>query len=221
MYAKLAAERMGGWVKSWGDRGYEFPDQADFQQHIEDYLSGVRLGIRDSLEWKAKYDKIYLSADYTNYHYLCVEFYPPLPIVACGGMHVEYDFQGNSLQSLIRSFPANEHMTFNITVADDVSIMVLGWVGDSAGPSYEFVRSFLLQPEDRLSHTVIRLAFENIENSFMRQSWWEGFGKPTQELLERRARSGSPYAPDRLSTCLVDDNISYFQSKPSTSGIVI
>jgi hypothetical protein len=91
LYAKLYAEKAGLWQKTWVDRGFDFVQQAQTQQYLEDCLTGVRLGIGDSYAWKKSYDDIYLSGDYDRYHYLSVEL-PQLPVVACGVMHIEYDF---------------------------------------------------------------------------------------------------------------------------------
>jgi hypothetical protein len=220
VHAKFVAEDVGQWQKLWIDRGFDFSEQADTQQYLEDYLTGVRLCISDQSIWKKEYDRIYLSADYSEYHYLCVEFRPLLPIVACGAMHVEYDFQGRSLQNLTREAPSFEHMTFNITVSDNASIVVFGWVGDPVGPAHEFVRSFLMQPSNRLSHAVIRLAFENFENTFMRQSWWDSLSSAVQGMIKRRTQSGG-LDFERLATCLVEDNVDYFSAQPSPICIVL
>jgi hypothetical protein len=51
-YAKLVVEEIGEWQKMWVDRGKNFLDQIADQQFIEDYLKGVRHGMRDGAEWK-------------------------------------------------------------------------------------------------------------------------------------------------------------------------
>jgi hypothetical protein len=220
LYAKLCAEKVGIWQKSWIDRGFDFIQQVQRQQFLEDYLTGVRLGIRDGVAWKHEYDSIYLSDDYSNYHYLCIEFSPQLPIAACGGMHIEYDFQGRNLQNIIRDVPAYEHMTLNVTAMDDRSIAILGWVGDHDGPAHEFARSFLEQPLDRMSNSIIRLAFEHFENVFMRESWWNSLDGAVQTELKQHARSGYPDT-DRQPICLMEDGMEYFSAAASIAGIVL
>ncbi len=51
-YTKLYAEKACLWRKTWIDRGFDFIRQAQTQQYLEDYLTGVRLSIRDGFAWK-------------------------------------------------------------------------------------------------------------------------------------------------------------------------
>lgn len=220
LYSKLYAEAIGREQKKFIDRGLPFHEQVATQRFLEDYLSGVRLGVRDASTWKNKFDETYLTGDYTEYRYLSVEFRPALPIVSCGGMHVEYDFNGHALQDLMRDAPLYEHLTFNITALDDASIVVFGWIGDPDGPTAKFIRSFLEQPIERRSHTVIRLAFENFENTFMRQSWWEALSTATKDRIGRHARSGFPDT-GRPSNCLMEDGTDYFSAHASSNGIIL
>lgn len=220
VYAKLFAENFGLWQKTWIDRGLDFIQQIERQQSLEDYLNGLRLGIKDGNSWKNKYDNIYLTGDYTRYHHLCLELSPQLPIAACGAMHIEYDFQGRNLQNLIRGVTFYDHMTFNVTAMEDRSVVILGWVGDQDGPAHEFAKSFLEQPQDRLSHSIIRLAFEHFENVFMRESWWKNLDRATQTVLTKRALSGY-IDTDRQPNCLVEDGIGYFSAAASTAGIML
>jgi hypothetical protein len=108
-------------------------------------------------------------------------------------------------------------MTLNITAVEDTSIVVLGWVGEPDGPSYELVASLLAQPSDRLSHAIIRLAFESIENTFLRQSWWEDVPVATQRAIRERAVRGM----DHPANCLTEDDLDLFQAAATTTGIVL
>ena len=78
----------------------------------------------------------------------------------------------------------------------------------------------MMQPPDRLSNAVIRLAFEHFENVFMRQSWWERLNSSVQGVIERRVRSGGPIS-DRGKACLVEDDIDYFSAHASATGIIV
>lgn len=222
LYAKLCAIELIKWQKQWGDAGRSFSEQASVQQYIEIYLRGLHFGKHDAEAWKSGYDDIFRTGNYNNYHYLCIEFDSCLPLAACGGMHVEYDFNGKPLQNLIRRVHSYEHLTLNITTIRDKSIAVFGWVGDPTGPSYEFLQSFLAQPEDRWSHALLRLAFENFENTYLRQSWWEGLDQSVRDVVERRALSGLPTNTRlRDRNCLAEDGIDFFHARASTAGIIL
>jgi hypothetical protein len=216
-YAKLSAEEIGKWQKTWIDRGKDFQDQIADQQLIEDCLTGIRLGIADGEGWKRKYDTMYKSGDYTEYRFLSIAFRPALPLVSCGGIHIESDFNGRLLQKIISSAQTYEHMTLNITPLDDASIAVLGWAGEPNGPSYEFVASLLAQPSNRLSHAITRLAFESVENTFLRQDWWENLPIATQSAIRKRALRAIAHPAD----CLMEDELDLFQATASTTGMVL
>lgn len=113
-------------------------------------------------------------------------------------------------------------MTFNVTASapGDRSIAAFGWIGDQNGPGYEFARSFLAQSRDRMSHSIVRLAFEHFENVFMRESWWNNLSASVQDALKKHARSGFPDT-DREPNCLTEDNKNYFPADATTAGIVI
>ena len=134
-----------------------------------------------------------------------------------GGIHIERDFNGRLLQNIISRAESYEHMTLNITTIDDASIAVLGWAGETNGPSYEFISSLLEQPSHRFSHAIMRLAFEYVENTFVRQSWWENLSITVQDTIRRRARRDMVHPAD----CLVEDGVDLFQAVASTTGIVL
>lgn len=214
-YAKLAAEETGKWQKTWIDRGKDFDTQIVSQQFNEDYLHGVRLGIRDGVEWKSCYDTMYKSNDYAKYRFLSIEFRPALPLVSCGGAHIERDFNGRLLQNIASLAPYYEHITLNIMALEDASIVILGWAGEPNGPSFDFVESLLAQPPRRLSHAIMRLAFESVENTFLRPGWWQNLSAATQSAICERALRGVVHPAD----CLMEDGLDLFQATASTTGI--
>ena len=213
----MGAEDIGKWQKTWVDRGKDFNGQIMSQQINEDYLQGVRLGVRDGIEWKNIHDVMYKSNDYADYRFLSIEFRPALPLVSCGGTHVERDFNGRLLQNIASLAPYYEHITLNITALDDASIAVLGWAGEPSGPSFEFVRSLLAQPPDRLSHAIMRFAFESVENTFLKPGWWQNLSGATQSVIRKRALRGVVHPAD----CLMEDGVDLFQATASTIGIIL
>jgi hypothetical protein len=160
---------------------------------------------------------MYKSGDYTKYRFLSIEFRPALPLVSCGGTHVERDFNGRLLQNIASISPYYEHITLNVTTLDDASIAVLGWVGEPNGPSFEFVGSLLAQAPVRLSHAIMRLAFENVENTFLRPSWWQSLSPATQGAIRKRALRGIVHPAD----CLMEDGVDLFQATASTIGVIL
>jgi hypothetical protein len=221
-YSKLAEQRSNEIMREVLDRGIPFENQISVQQWLVGRSVGLELGVRDSGNWKRAYDKVFLDADYSRFHFAAIEFDPLLPVVACGGLHVQYDFFGTQLQKLGKQVSNYAHVTINITASDNCSVFVLGWAGEADGPSAELVRSFLSIAEDRKADAVIRLCFEHLENTYLRESWWNELSSETRAKLFDRILSGTGAAPaGRGKNALTDDGQKLFASRPAgATGLI-
>lgn len=82
------------------DRGVSFAQQVAVQSWIDGLAEGTRMALDDIGRWKAKYDSAYVNQDYSGYRAYFVEFDSVLPFVGAGAFMPEFDFLGNTLQSL-------------------------------------------------------------------------------------------------------------------------
>jgi hypothetical protein len=181
------------------DKGRPFEEQVAIQEQLNALEAGYRLSLDYLERWKLRYDAIYLSRDFRAHKTRAVAFDGILPVAACGAFMPEFDFEGRHLQKLDVG-PANqEQVTFNLTVFDGRSVAVLGWVGEQGGPAAEFAGSFAEAAKVNGADAAARLAFEYVENTYMRPSWWEGLPLAPRSKAISHMHSGTPFGPRRTS----------------------
>jgi hypothetical protein len=196
------------------DRGKSFEEQCYAQDYVNMVAEGTRRGLADLARWKADYDRAFMARSYSQYQFYCVAFAELPPVVACGAFYPEFDFSGKPLQRVGRGSAAFEHVTFNLTAIQGRGIAAFGWIDGEAGPAAEFASSFAAIPPAHKANAAVRTAFEYLENTFLQPSWWNSLSRGAQHVILRHASSGlGPSAPERLTTALLDDGITYWNSE--------
>jgi len=211
-FAKITAERWAG-IQREVDRGLPFERQVRAQSIIHWTLQGTKLALEDTRRWKAAYDVDFTARDYSGFRYTGVVFDGLLPLVGCGAFMPEFDFEGKALQWLGRASEVLEHITFNLAVLNGRSVALLGWLGPAPGPAADFVQSFAAMPAVKVADSLVQLAFEHIENIYLRPSWWQGLPDEIRDALIDRTKNGT-LSGERLATCLVPDGRSYLGPRP-------
>jgi len=189
------------------DRGHSFFHQSMIQTHLSIFAAGVEIGRRDIDRWKKQFDERLLSGSRDDFHFLAVRFDGLLPVVASGAFHPEFDFQGNPLQKLGRDGADLDHITLNVTAFEGQTVVVLGWIGNHGGPAKALADSFAQVADDRKADVLIRLLFVQMDNLFLRPSWWEALPLAQQTIFKRMVLSGSTMQV-RSAIELVDDGSS-------------
>jgi hypothetical protein len=211
-FAKITAERWAG-IQREMDRGQPFERQVQAQSIIHWTLQGTKLALEDTRRWKQAYDEAFTERDHSGFHYRGVVFDDLLPFVGCGAFMPEFDFEGRAVQMLGRASERLEHITFNLAVLNGRSVAILGWIGPTVGPAADFVRSFAALPADKVADSLVQLAFEHIENIYLRPSWWQGLPEELRDALIDRTKHGT-LSGDRFASCLVPDGRAYLGSRP-------
>ena len=107
-----------------------------------------------------------------------------------------------------------DHMTLNITVIKGHTVMILGWTGLDEGPSLHFAESFINLPDDQKANATMHIAFEHLDNIYIRPSWWRGRSASEREYLDERFKSGlGPGGNQRQDDCLASFKYDLFKSK--------
>jgi hypothetical protein len=101
-----------------------------------------------------------------------------------------------------------ELVTYNLTVVNGRSVVVLGWNEVDQGTAVAFVRSFANLAASDKAEAAVRLGFEHVGNLYMKPSWWRGLPEPTRNSAVARMPSGGA-ALARRSDCLKPDGFSY------------
>lgn len=188
LFTKQAALRSISIQKEM-DFGCSFEQQAAVQIHLHTYEQGLRKGVSELLDWKRKYDDAYLKGDWGRFAFYAVEFDEVLPVVAAGAFQPEVDFHGHQLQLLARDAEL-DHIVFNLTVLNGKTVAMFAWLGERNSAAAQLVDSFLRIPDDEKSTAVIHLAFEHLENTFIRPSWWATLPEEARKVVRRLMKSG-------------------------------
>ena len=210
LFSKKAELR---WLKQMreGDCGKPFDFQCYWQEKLYFSEQGALRGLADCERWKSQYDTIFRDERFDDYRFVGVAYSSILPVVGCGAFHPEFDFAGNPLQRISHGAAPHEHVGFNLTVLNGRSVLVIGWTEGHEGPAESFGRSFKTDvPDERKANMGIQLAFEHIENVFMKPNWWKGLSDTVRNALTTRMRSGIRLdGPDRGRDCLQPDGHTY------------
>lgn len=190
LFTKRAALR-GVPIQREMDYGVPFFIQAAMQTHLHWSAEGMKRGLADLERWKTLYDDAYRQNDLSAFSIYAVEFDGVLPVVSCGAFHPEVDFDGNQLQILSRGTAEFDHLAFNLTVLNGVSVAAFGWLGPNDGPAAALVQSFRRLPDGEKSTAVVQLVFEHLENTYLRPSWWDSLSEEWRGFALSKLRSGT------------------------------
>ena len=208
-YMKALQRRIMGLMRHM-DAGLSFEEQCAIQQVAYAFEVGVLRGIEDCTRWKHQYDTMFREERLDDYRFVAVEYSQVLPVVGCGAFHPEFDFGGSALQRIGHGDAHLEHVTFNLTVLNDRSVMVLGWTEGNQGPAEAFARSFRNLSDRRKPNATVQLAFEHMSNVFMKPSWWRNLPNAVSTALVRRMHSGIGLGGlGRAQACLQPDGHDY------------
>ncbi len=152
------------------DKGRPFEEQVAIQKYLHAYREGLLLGQKDSRRWKKQFDQRLISGSRDGFHFFAVRFDRVLPIVACGGLHPQFDFARLPLQILGRGGADFEHMTVTITAFKGQTIVVFGWIGATDGPAADLARSFRKVQRDRKADALVRLCMAYMRTRFSNQA---------------------------------------------------
>jgi hypothetical protein len=172
------------------DYGMPFSQQVGFQILHLNFLQGLHTGVAKMALWKKNYDEMYLENDLSNFRVYGVIFNEILPFVSCGALMPEFDFQTNLLQELWKP-DGIEQICFNVTTLGDCTVAILGWIGSDNGPAARFVDSFASLPDVEKADAALYLAFEYLENTYTRPSWWNALAPYTQKTLDDKIAGGA------------------------------
>jgi hypothetical protein len=172
------------------DCGQPLHIQEAIQVHCHLIESGARRGLAEVEATLETYRQRVKSNELLGFHHRAYRFDTVLPLVGCGGYMPELALDGTRLQRLGRGTTALEQLTLTITSYEGQSVAVFGWIGPEDGPAGIYTEAFEKLPDSDKADALIQLAFEQMENIFLRISWWTALAPPQRADLTRRIRSG-------------------------------
>ncbi|WP_156473928.1 hypothetical protein [Acetobacter malorum] len=201
------------WCLKNSDKGYSFEDQAFKQITFRIGYISFKYGYDDLCKCLNRYHQIYHSNDFSNYNYLCVEFDKKCPVVSCGAFAPEYDFLGESLQSIT---DLNiEEISINIYSLEESSLCIMGYLDGPKKVGKKFTESLLTLPHQRIPDIILQLALSSFENTYFNEDWYNNLDKIEQEKSEIFLDNNAHPDIETHSTYLIDCGWHVFDGKIS------
>ena len=196
------------------DKGRTIPEQAIHQHMVQALKIGFKTAIRDQKVIKKQYDKMLISEDFEKIKYYIVEL-DTLPSLMCSGCtNPSFDFHGNRLQNLTNLMSVCESISLSIVANDENrGLIVFAWLGSDGGPCDRFVRSYHRLTSYQKVQSVIRIAFEFLENKYLNTNWWDNLDKTIKDSLDKRQEIAMNVFEKQKADCLADDAINYVDWK--------
>lgn len=206
LYAKEGGEILEDHFRSV-DRGRTLPEQVAMQREISKFLVGIKAGLRDMRDRKARYDAILESENFESVRY-CVIWLDRIPDIMCsGGENPCWSFCGKPIQDLNDTNMLARGLAFALISSLKRGYAVFSWLAEEDDCCVPFVNSLIGLGEDQIPHALVRFIWSNFENQYWSPTWWESLPAKNQSSLVERfciaVDPTIPISPDHL----LDDGV--------------
>jgi hypothetical protein len=181
-------------VQRQADRGQPLSVQEAIQNYLHQFEAGARRGLQELDLSLDTYRRHVEAKDTSNLHHRAYRFDSVLPIVGCGGYMPEIAVDGTRLQKLGRA-TTPEQLTLTVTSYAGQTVAVFGWLGSADSAIGSYLDAFEVVPDSDKADALIQIAFEQMENIFLRISWWNNLPKTQRNDLIQRIRKGTGLSP--------------------------
>ena len=138
-----------------------------------------------------------------------IEFTDPPPLMCCGSVLPEQDFDGAVLQDLGRLSKTLDMLTYSSFFGGESGVVVFSWLSPSDRSCTTFTDSLHSIPDEFVTDALLRFFFEHCENIHMNPDWWENLHlRNRNALVERFSISANPYE-ERRKGVLRDDGVRF------------
>ena len=188
------------------DKGISPRRQVFIQQIIDTFELGLKSSMSDLEYHRKQYVYCLRKKDYKDIRSVVIHF-DTQPNIICSGMRQpEYNFLGLSLQDLRRIDLCLDMITLTIFTVELHTVAAFVWHNSSDKSCATFIKSLLNLPSDKISHAIIRFAFDSFENLFLRPSWWEHLQNIEKEMILNRMKKNTPLE-DYNPPSIIDDGL--------------
>ena len=149
----------------------------------------------------------YLEGDFGETRYYAIELDSVPGILCSGTTNIEFDFNGNRLQSATQ-INSQDLITLSLLpYRNKYGVAILAWYGES-GVNERFVKSLASLPTYDIPDAIVRFIFQHFDNFFASPRWWDNLSATAQQRLLERFES-TFYAESYVFIDLGSDDWSY------------
>lgn len=192
LYQKQAADRSHEPLRQLLDRGKPPDVQRVIQEAHSWHGAGVRSGLKENRDRKARMDKELLTGNFTGWKRLFIRFKGPMTIVSTGAPTINRSLSGRELQTLHDLSKRLEPMYLGVVREERGGVVVFTWRVEDRAPD-EFISELRRVSIDLIPGVVVQLMLAYIENSYFSATWWNSLMVDQKCHVRRLARMGNPF----------------------------
>ena len=182
IFLKKAQMHVKEVLRDKGDNGINFLKQMEFQSAINKDIHNTKMGLQEVEIIKDTYDESLISNDLSRFKFVAVRLDQTLPMVSSGGHFLEYDFLGNFLFDIKKSYDDPPYVSVNIINDKKGAVASIAWFCDDERLE-TFAKSFIERVNSEGANFLVQFGAATFENTHYRPSWWNGLEEKTRETL--------------------------------------
>lgn len=196
-YAKEGVKELAS-LRNNADRGKHIEAQFDIQMNNFHFDLGNRAAIEDLNYHKNYFDRALETEDFSSARAVIFTFDEAPPVMVCGGINPDFDFDGNTIQDLMDFMKRTDSLSVTSYYDGERGIIAFSWLENSDETCRKIMTSLLNKNRDHYVPLIIQYIFKNFENVFVSPKWWDALTNVSREALMKLFR-------DNISTDILPD----------------
>ncbi|HEX2837319.1 MAG TPA: hypothetical protein VHN77_04230 [Phycisphaerales bacterium] len=164
-------------------------DQAGEQDEATDvamsWLAGAAVDAKFIKDHKEVFGAMVLNSNWSRLRFACAEIEPNIPLVASGVNSPFYSVDCKQLQDGAQPEWRLRNNCFSIIHEGNRAFIVISWLDEDSDVIDQLWSAIERVPPNQIVDCLVRYAFVNVENVFMRPSWWAGLTEQQQRAVMR------------------------------------
>lgn len=170
-YAKEGAQELSP-LRLGVDKGKHLEAQLDIQMTNFLYELGTKAAIEDLKHQKHHFELALKSDDFSSTRAVVFTFSEAPPVMVCGCINPDFDFDGMPLQDLMNFTKRTDNLSVTSYYDGNRGIIAFSWLENSDETCSKLMMSLLNKEQDQYVPLIIQYMFKNFENVFVSPIWW-------------------------------------------------
>jgi hypothetical protein len=181
-YAKEGALQLSS-LRHQADRGMSIDAQMEVQ--MNNFLTevGTMAAMEDLRYHKSYFDADLENNDFSNVRSVIFTFDHIPPVMVCGGINPDFDFNGRELQDLMELTTRAENISMSSYYDGEKGIIAFSWLKNSHDVCKKLMDSLLEKDESLHSAILVQYMFKNFENIYVSPEWWGTVSASAKDAL--------------------------------------
>lgn len=176
--------------------------QKAFQQ--SGYINELTLA--DLTFIKCRFDELLTNQIYNELHHDILILTEPPQLMASATLALQFDFQGNTIQTLNNNPECPDYTIINSFSSDGIGYFILSSLNTQRKTTKLFIESLLQLNKREIGNALVRFIVSYCENFYIGPKWWNSKSKVIQDSMIDRFLHGID-GGNYSTNALVDDGI--------------